>query len=178
MRWPISCFAPADLPPTHSSVATVDEVNHDITLQFRTLALRLTSRWAGERLLAALSGFFGALALSLAVIGLYGVMSYNAARRRMKSAFTWRLCGTGSRAPHGLSEVAIRSRFCLIGAVSSTSLLASFLYRLGPAIPQLWSRPAWFPPCGCRRQSSAARRASIWIPATLREECCSFGYCR
>ena len=35
-----------------------------------------------ERLMATLSGFFGALAGLLAVIGLYGVMSYTVARRR------------------------------------------------------------------------------------------------
>ena len=43
--------------------AAVEEVNHDITLQFRTLAMQLDESLGRERLLATLSGFFGALAL-------------------------------------------------------------------------------------------------------------------
>jgi predicted permease len=42
---------------------------------------RLDEALAQERLIAGLSGFFGALALLLACIGLYGLMSYTAARR-------------------------------------------------------------------------------------------------
>ena len=37
-----------------------------------------------ERLMATLSGFFGGLAVLIATVGLYGVMSYMVARRRME----------------------------------------------------------------------------------------------
>jgi putative ABC transport system permease protein len=37
-----------------------------------------------ERLMATLSGFFGGLAVLIATIGLYGVMSYMVTRRRME----------------------------------------------------------------------------------------------
>ncbi len=60
--------APADLIP--SVKATMEEVNRDITLQFARLARQVDESLTRERLLATLSGFFGALALLLATIGL------------------------------------------------------------------------------------------------------------
>ena len=120
--------------------AAVDEVNHDITLQFRTLALQLDESLGRERLLATLSGFFGALALALAVIGLYGVMSYNVARRRNEIGIRMALGAEQSRVLRMvLGEVAILIvaglALGLAVAVSSTRLLASFLYRLEPNDP-------------------------------------------
>ena len=46
-----------------------------------TLARQVDKSLVQERLVATLSLFFGGLALGLACIGLYGVMSYNVARR-------------------------------------------------------------------------------------------------
>src|ERR1700692_1411212 len=51
-------------------------------MQFQVLQQRISDSLTRERLLAALSGFFGALAALLATIGLYGVLAYNAVRRR------------------------------------------------------------------------------------------------
>jgi ABC-type antimicrobial peptide transport system permease subunit len=120
--------------------AAVDEVNRDITLQFRTLALQVDESLGRERLLATLSGFFGALALALAVIGLYGVMSYNVARRRNEIGIRMAL---GAEQPRVLRMV-LGEVVILLGAglalglavaVFSTRLLASFLYRLEPNDP-------------------------------------------
>jgi putative ABC transport system permease protein len=120
--------------------AAVDEVNRDITLQFRTLSVQLDESLGRERLLATLSGFFGALALALAVIGLYGVMSYNVARRRNEIGIRMALGAEQARVLRMvLGEVAILLvaglALGLAVAVFSTRLLASFLYRLEPNDP-------------------------------------------
>jgi len=50
-------------------------------VQPRTVQQRLDDSIFEDRLLAALSGFFGALALVLAGVGLYGLVAYTTARR-------------------------------------------------------------------------------------------------
>jgi len=57
-------------------------VNKDIAVDFRTLDEDLNAAAMQERLIASLSAFFGGLALLLAALGLYGVMSYSVTRRR------------------------------------------------------------------------------------------------
>jgi putative ABC transport system permease protein len=120
--------------------AAVGEVNHDVTLQFRTLSVQIDESLGRERLLATLTGFFGALALALAVIGLYGVMSYNVARRRNEIGIRMALGAEQSRVLRMvLGEVALLLggglALGLVAAVFSTRLLASFLYRLQPNDP-------------------------------------------
>ena len=58
------------------------QVNKDLAITFRPLAEQVNASLTQERLVAMLSGFFGALALLLAGLGLYGVTSYNVSRRR------------------------------------------------------------------------------------------------
>ena len=73
------------IPPSRLIVpvlAAVAEVNRAIPLEFHTLADQVNDSLAQERLLALLSGFFGALALILAMIGLYGTFSYLVTQRQ------------------------------------------------------------------------------------------------
>jgi putative ABC transport system permease protein len=57
------------------------KVNPDLVLQFSRLKDQIADGLVAERLMALLAGFFGLLAMVLAVIGLYGVIAYMVARR-------------------------------------------------------------------------------------------------
>jgi predicted permease len=63
-------------------VSAIASVNKEISVDFRTLDEDLGAAVLQERLIASLSAFFGGLALLLAALGLYGVMSYTVTRRR------------------------------------------------------------------------------------------------
>jgi putative ABC transport system permease protein len=60
----------------------VKEVSPRIALEFSPLKTTIRESLVLERLMASLSGFFGAVAGILAVIGLYGVLSYSVSTRR------------------------------------------------------------------------------------------------
>jgi putative ABC transport system permease protein len=120
--------------------AALDAVNKNIDLEFNTLATQVDESLNRERLLATLSGFFGALALLLAAIGLYGVMSYTVARRRNEIGIRMAL-GAEQQA---ILWMVLREVLLLVGAgmvvgfavaAGATRLLASLLYGLNPRDP-------------------------------------------
>jgi predicted permease len=67
---------------TSSVAAAVARVDPRLSLTFRLFSDQVGARLMRERLVAWLSAFFGALALLLAGIGLYGVMSFAVTQRR------------------------------------------------------------------------------------------------
>ena len=157
--------------------SAIGEVSSDITLQFRTLALQLDESLGREKLLATLSGFFGALALLLAAIGLYGVMSHNVGRRRGEIGIRMALGAEQARVLRMiLMEVALLIvaglTIGLGAALATTRFVESFLYGIKPNDPSTLTVAA-----GALALVAAlagylpARRASLLDPmSALREE--------
>ncbi len=62
--------------------AALSEVDPDISFDIRTLEAQVNDSLLQPRLVASLSSVFGALALLLAMVGLYGITNYSVARRK------------------------------------------------------------------------------------------------
>jgi predicted permease len=129
---------PAASVPVIRSVLT--EINPRFALEFVTLDAQVTESLRLPRTLATLSGFFGALALLLATIGLYGIMSYSVARRRNEIGVRIALGAEQARVIRMvLGEVW---RMIVVGvalgallALGVTRLVRAFLYGVEPSDP-------------------------------------------
>jgi predicted permease len=133
----------ADTPAvTISSAATraIGEINPSITIQYQTLRTQMEQSLLRERLMATLSGFFGALAVLIATIGLYGVMSYMVARRRMEIGVRMALGADRGTVVRMIvrEAAALLVAGLIIGAVLSVfaaRTAETFLYDLKPGDP-------------------------------------------
>ena len=93
-----------------------------------------------ERLLAMLSGFFGALAVVLATVGLYGVIAYMVARRTNEIGIRMALGAT----PLSVQKLVLKEGLLLVGtgvvlgfgiALGVARLLSGMLFGVGAADP-------------------------------------------
>jgi ABC-type antimicrobial peptide transport system permease subunit len=124
-----------------SSVKSVIERNiPQATLDFLTMDSALNESLRLMRAMARLAGFFGILALMLAAIGLYGIMSYGVARRRNEIGVRIALGASQSRVMRMiLTDVGrIVGAGVAVGVLLSfvvTKLVVSFLYEIKPNDP-------------------------------------------
>jgi putative ABC transport system permease protein len=110
------------------------------SLEFNTLTTQIAFTLRRERLMAVLSGLFGVVALSLSMLGLYGVMAYNVTRRKNEIGVRIALGADRSRVLRMVMGdvvrvVAVGLVLGIAGAVASGKLVTTFLFGLEPAEP-------------------------------------------
>ena len=117
--------------------SAVADVNKAIPLEFHTLAQQVDDSMVQERMLALLSGFFGALALLLAMVGLYGTLNYLVAQRQTEFGIRMAL----GAAPASILRLVMRSVFTVLAigvvagigiSLAATRVLQQLLFGLGP----------------------------------------------
>jgi putative ABC transport system permease protein len=123
-----------------SVAAALIAVDPDLAFSFHPLSAYLDASLAQERMVAALSGFFGALALLLAGLGLYGVTSYAVTRRRTELGIRMALGAVpGAVVRLVLSRVSLLvAAGVILGAAAGVWLsrfIATLLFGLGPGDP-------------------------------------------
>jgi ABC-type antimicrobial peptide transport system permease subunit len=118
----------------------LSEVNPRFTLELGTLDQQVTESLRLPLTLATLSGFFGVLALLLATIGLYGIMSYSVACRRTEIGV--RIALGAARANVFRMVLGEVGQMVVAGvaigvflAVGATKLVTAFLYGVTPSDP-------------------------------------------
>jgi len=120
--------------------AALRGVNGDLTLAFEPLAQQVDESLAADRVLAMLSGSFGAVALLLAGLGLYGVTAYAVARRRVEIGIRMAI----GAAPADIVRMVLSRVTLLVGvgvlagagiSLWASTFLASLLYGLEPRDP-------------------------------------------
>jgi predicted permease len=120
---------------------TINEAAPDLPiLRIHTLNQQIDQRLATQRLIADLSAFFGGLALLMATIGLYGVMSYSMSRRTGEIGIRMALGASGST----VLRLVLRETAWLVAAgvvigmpcaLWAGRLVTSRLFGVSPADP-------------------------------------------
>jgi putative ABC transport system permease protein len=156
---------------------TIAETNPEIDIQFKALRTQVHESLVQDELMATLCGFFGALAVLLAAIGLYGVISYTVAQRTNEIGIRMALGSQrGGVIRLILGEVAVLIAIGLLVGIGLTlagsKAASSMLFGLKPRDPlTLTAALLILAAIGFAASFLPARRASRLDPmAALRYE--------
>lgn len=120
---------------------SIREIDRDVPiLGFTTLADEVNESLAQERLVARISTLFGLLALLLASIGLYGIMTYTVARRTGEIGIRMALGARRTQVlwmvlREALELVAVGTVLGVPLAIAFAHLISNQLYGISPADP-------------------------------------------
>jgi putative ABC transport system permease protein len=140
----------SNLPPAALLPALREAMNSTspaMTYRFRNFHEQIVWSLRRERLMAALSGLFGLLAVSLAMAGLYGVISYTVARRTQEIGIRMALGADRS----GILAMILREATVLLGiglatgaalALYASKVADTLLYNLTPDDPSTFAAAA------------------------------------
>jgi len=142
--------------------AAIAAVDRNVVLTFRSLEDQVGANLVQERLVATLAGFFGALALLLAGLGLYGVTSYAVTRRQAEIGIRMAL----GAAPGGVVRLVLARVAVLVGigvlvgagiSLWASTFVATLLYGLEPRDPATLA--------GCAALLATVGALAGWLPA-------------
>jgi predicted permease len=146
--------------PVRDIVASLDPAQP--AFEFKTMQERVEETWATPRLMSFLLACFAALALTLAIVGLYGVMAYNGLRRMreigvrlalgaMPSQIRMMMLGQGMR----LLVAGLIIGF--IGAIAMARVIRSLLFGVSANDPLVYGIVTLV--------LIAAATVACWLPA-------------
>jgi putative ABC transport system permease protein len=146
--------------PLRRIVAALDPAQP--AYEFRSMQERVEETWATPRLMSFLLAVFAGLALTLAVVGIYGVMAYNGLRRTREIGLRLALGAQRSQVVammlrQGLRLLLVGLVFGFGAAFALSRLMRSFLFGVNASDPRIYLAVSFL--------LALTAAAACWIPA-------------
>ena len=146
--------------PVRDIVASLDPAQP--AFEFKTMQERVEETWATPRLMSFLLVCFAVLALTLAVVGLYGVMAFNGLRRMREIGVRLALGAMPAQIrmmmlKQGMRLLGAGLVLGFVGAVALSRVIRSLLFGVSANDPLIY--------CTVTLVLAAAALFACWIPA-------------
>jgi ABC-type antimicrobial peptide transport system permease subunit len=146
--------------PIRDIVSSIDPAQP--VFDVRPMLDRVQETWGAQRLLSFLFSVFACLALTLATIGLYGLLAYTTLKRLPELGLRLALGATRGNIRalilgQGARLLGLGLIIGLAGALASSRVLGSFLFEVKPVDPVIYAAVSIL--------LAAATILACWIPA-------------
>jgi len=146
--------------PLRDAVASIDPALP--VFDVRTMSDRVQETWAHSRFMSLLLLIFAGLALTLSMVGLYGVLAFNAVRRLREIGVRLALGATQSNIRalilgQGMRLLAVGLIIGLAGALALSRVMGSFLFEVKAVDPAIYA--------GVSLLLGVAAVFACWLPA-------------